>query len=106
MRLGFDRWVEKISWKRARQPIPIFLPGEPHGQRSLVDYNSWSRKESDTTGETYHTHAREHVVKQTRVFLRYIPRSDISVLQDLDTFSFTLYCQSGLQSDCARLYFS
>ena len=28
---------------------PVFLPGESHGQRSLVGYRSWSCKESDTT---------------------------------------------------------
>ena len=24
-----------LSWRRKRQPIPVFLPGESHGQRSL-----------------------------------------------------------------------
>ena len=28
---------------------PVFLPGESHGQRSLVGYRAWGRKESDTT---------------------------------------------------------
>ena len=27
-RPGFDPWVEKIPWRRARQPTPVFLPGE------------------------------------------------------------------------------
>ena len=27
-------WVGKIPWRRARQPTPVFLPGESHGQRS------------------------------------------------------------------------
>ena len=31
----FDPWVRKITWRRARQPSPVFLPGESHGQRSL-----------------------------------------------------------------------
>ena len=31
---GFDFWVEKIPWRRALQPTPVFLPGESHGQRS------------------------------------------------------------------------
>ena len=31
-------------WRRAWQPIPIFLPGESHGQRSLVGYSPWSPK--------------------------------------------------------------
>ena len=37
-RFGFDPWVRKIPWKRAWQPTPVFLPGESHGQRSLVVY--------------------------------------------------------------------
>ena len=28
---------------------PVFLPGEFHGQRSLVGYSPWDRKELDTT---------------------------------------------------------
>ena len=28
---------------------PVFLPGKSHGQRNLVGYSPWSRKESDTT---------------------------------------------------------
>ena len=31
------------------------LPGKSHGQRSLVDYSPWGRKESDTTEVTEHT---------------------------------------------------
>ena len=34
--------------RRAWQPIPVFLPGESHGQRSLVGYGPWSCKDSDT----------------------------------------------------------
>ena len=37
-RLGFDTWVGKIPWRRAWQSTPVFLPGESHGQRSLVGY--------------------------------------------------------------------
>ena len=28
---------------------PVFLPGEPHGQRSLLGYSPWGQKELDTT---------------------------------------------------------
>ena len=34
----FDPWVRKILWRREWQPIPVFWPGESHGQRSLVGY--------------------------------------------------------------------
>ena len=46
-RCGFDPWVWKIPWRRAWQPTPVFLPGESHGQRSLVDYSPWGCKEWD-----------------------------------------------------------
>ena len=41
LRWGFDSWVRKISWRKNWQPTPVFLPGEPHGQRSLVGYSPW-----------------------------------------------------------------
>jgi len=37
-RHGFSPGVRKIPWRRAWQPTPVFLPGESHGQRSLVGY--------------------------------------------------------------------
>ena len=46
---GFNSWVRKISWKRARQPSPVFLLGESHEQRNLVGYSPWGCTELDTT---------------------------------------------------------
>ena len=55
-RLRFDPWVRKISWNRTRQPAPVFLPVEFHGQRSLVGY-----------GQTWLTwlsmHSRDYFVR-------------------------------------------
>ena len=48
-RPGFDPWVGKILWRRKWQPTPVLLPGKSHGQRSLVGYNLWGRKESGMT---------------------------------------------------------
>ena len=50
----FDPWVGKIPCKRAWQPTPVFLPGESHGQRSLVGYSPWSHNELDVTEVTGH----------------------------------------------------
>ena len=41
--------VGKIPWRRTWHPIPVVLPGEFHGLRSLLGYSSQSHKESDTT---------------------------------------------------------
>ena len=57
LRVGHD-WVTSLSlftfmhWRRKRQPIPVFLPGEPQGRVSLVDYRLRGRTESDTTEAT------------------------------------------------------
>ena len=42
-------WVGKIPWRRAWQPTPVFLSGEPHGQSSLAGHSPSGLKESDTT---------------------------------------------------------
>ena len=54
MRPGFCPWVGEISWRRAWQHTPVFMPGESHGQRNLVGYSPWSDKESDMN-EHVHT---------------------------------------------------
>ena len=47
--MGVRSWVRKIPWRRAWQPTPVFLPGESHGQRSLLGYSVWGHRESDRT---------------------------------------------------------
>ena len=37
--VGFDPWVGKIPWRRARQPTPVLVLGEFHGPSSLVGYS-------------------------------------------------------------------
>ena len=46
-------------WSRKWQSILLFLPGNFHGQRSLVGCSSWGRKESDMT-ECARTHTHTH----------------------------------------------
>ena len=54
-RRGSNPWVRKIPWRRAWQSIPVFLPGEFYGQRSLAGYGPWGYKESDMAVATEHT---------------------------------------------------
>ena len=42
-----------MHWRRKWQPIPVFLPGESQGQRSLVGCRLWGHTESDTTEATW-----------------------------------------------------
>ena len=53
----FSPWVEKIPWRKAWQPTPVFLLGEFQRLRTLAGYSPQGLKESDTTEETQHRHS-------------------------------------------------
>ena len=38
-RLEFNPWIRKIPWRKLWQPIPVFLPGESRGLRSLMGHS-------------------------------------------------------------------
>ena len=40
----FNPWARKIPRRREWQPTPVFLPGEFHGQRSLVGCSPWGHR--------------------------------------------------------------
>ena len=68
----FDPWVGKIPWSRKWQPIPVFLSGKSHGQRSMTGYSPWGYKELDTT-ERLGTHTERH----THIYLpTYLPTTE------------------------------
>ena len=48
-------WVGKIPWSRKWQPTPVSLPGESHGQGSLVGY-------IQSMASQRHAHAHEKTV--------------------------------------------
>ena len=57
-RCRFDPRVGKIPWRRKLQPIPVFLPGKSHRQKSLAGYRQWGRQRVEhnlvtTTTSTY-----------------------------------------------------
>ena len=60
-RCGFDPWVGKIPCSRKWQPIPVFLPGKFHRQRSLAGSSPWGQKKSDTA-----EHACMYLLCQSR----------------------------------------
>ena len=54
-RRRFNPWGGTIPW----QPIPVFLPGESHGQRSLAGYSPGVAKSQ--TQLTQHTHPDQNL---------------------------------------------
>ena len=81
--------VRKIPWRRKLQPIPVFLSGKFHRQRSLAGYSPRGRKESDMTeqlsmptgeeipGEKYFHHiiSRAHNINMTVLICWHWPQS-------------------------------
>ena len=61
---GFNPWAEKIPWRRKWQPTAVLMPGESHGQSSLVGYSSQGCKELDTT-ERLHVHIHRSFITKT-----------------------------------------
>ena len=43
-----DPLVWEDPLKEGMATVPVFLPGESHGQRSLVGYSPWGSRELDT----------------------------------------------------------
>ena len=46
-------WEDPLEKGMATHSL-VFMPGESHGQRSLVGYSPWVLKESDTTEQQFH----------------------------------------------------
>ena len=47
---GFAKsWTQLSNRTELNLPTLVLLPGEFHGQRTLVGYSSWGHKESDMT---------------------------------------------------------
>ena len=51
-----EKWVRFLGQEdpleEGMATHPVFLPGESHGQKSLVGYSPWGHKESDMTKVT------------------------------------------------------
>ena len=59
----FNPWVGKISWRRAWQPTPVFLPGKFHGQRGLAGYSPWGLQRVRTIWVSEHSTTEVKVIK-------------------------------------------
>ena len=45
----------RFPWKKKWQPTPVFLPGECHGQRSLVGYSPQGLRVRHDSSDLAHT---------------------------------------------------
>ena len=104
LRVAHD-WATSLSlstfmhWRRKWQPTPVFLPGESHGQRSLVGCSPWGYEESDTTEVTWqqsenscklnklsHKQKCESLITCIRIIF------GPSMIQTPESYPYLLYC--------------
>ena len=58
----FDPPLGKIPWRRKEQPIPLFLPEKPHGQRSAEGYSPKGHKVAHDGTDEHACNAHECAV--------------------------------------------
>ena len=87
----FDPWVRKILWRRKWQPIPVVLPGESCGRRSLGDWSPWGCK------RVRHNLATKQQQQNDKIY--YVPDIVLSIFHSL-TNVFCPQTISGMYSHC------
>ena len=61
------QWLSIIRCPTVRSSS-VFLPGEPHGRRSLVGYSPQGLKESNTAEATWHTQAAHWTINLVHTY--------------------------------------
>ena len=77
--MGLIPGLGKTPWSRARLPIPVFLPGESHGQRSLAGYSPWGHRELDTDEATEQAHMHVKIITSLSLESLSSPTSFLSI---------------------------
>ena len=72
----FNPWVGKIPSRRKWQPTQVYLPGKPHGQRSLVGYSACGCQRVRHNLATKQQHVYRKAVK--RIQSSHIPHIQFS----------------------------
>ena len=73
-------------------PLQYSCLENPHGQRSLVGYSPWGRKESDTTEQIWSLHSTMHCIRNKYKVTLSLP--------NISSIAFITYC---LQSSILKL---
>ena len=63
-----ETWVQSLDWEdpleRKWQPTPVSLPGKFHGQRILMGYSPWGRKELSMTERLFSLEGHTQLLPQ------------------------------------------
>ena len=101
-----ETWVGTIPWRRELLPNTVFLPGEAHGQRSLVGYIVQGVAESQTPWmtNTFHGWVISVVNQSDSVIYTWKIHVYIHIYENIYTYiynthSFSILFHDGLSQD-------
>ena len=78
--------------KKGTATTPALLPGKSHGQRSLIGYSPWGRKESDTTEQLYlKLHVPSYTIISDSSYHSFLSLRACVIFKQLKTTSFIYY---------------
>ena len=101
-------WATSLSlftfmhWRKKWQPTPVFLPGEFHGQRSLVGSSPWGCKELDMIEHT-HKHRGACIFLNYNFVQIYALGWDFRIIWQI-YFSFFSTLHTVLHSGCTNFH--
>ena len=70
-----ETWVQSLGWEDPlEKEMAVHLPGKSHGQRSLVGYSPWGRKELHMAERLFSSLSAIRVVSSAYLrLLRFLP---------------------------------
>ena len=91
----WETWDRALGWedpqRRKCPSTPVLLLGKSHGQRSLVGYSLWGRRESDTTERLHFHFGLKQSLSPCKTFCTYCCCC-CSVTKSCPTFCDPMYC--------------
>ena len=84
-----DFGLASSPWSREWHPTPVSLPGESHGQRSLVGHSPWGHKESD---KTEHAHKASSSEVESHFYSLIIDTGQATYFLSISLLICKMYC--------------
>ena len=105
-RWGFDPWVGKIPWTRKWQLIPIFVPAESHGQRSMTSHSPWDCRVGHSWAHTLKTNeiVSANLYSHNMWKLQFLPSHSMGMRTTVEKATELLPCSWG--HSCLEWVFS
>ena len=88
-----ETWIWSLGWEdsleKGMTTTPVCLPGEFHGQRSLVGYSPWGHKEWDTTERLTLSKVSDKIINFKIILFSFLNGNFLSLFSYMLSFFFS-----------------